>query len=117
MKDVVFPLMEKHKNSPEDKIATFTEHIAQQIAATIQNIGMGELLVTGGGAYNKFLISRIKSLLPDVKVTLPDDKTIQFKEALIFALLGLLKLRGEVNALSSVTGALKDHSSGYVYLP
>ena len=117
VKEIVLPMMEKYTERPEEKIATFTEHIAQQIAATVKIIGNGELLVTGGGAYNDFLINRMKHLLPDTLISIPDDKTIQFKEALIFALLGVLKLRGEVNALSSVTGALRDHSSGYVYLP
>lgn len=117
VKEIVLPIIEKYAVSAEDKIATFTEHVAQQIAATIKTIGSGELLVTGGGAYNDFLIGRIKTLLPNTHVAIPDDKTIQFKEALIFALLGVLRLRGEVNALSSVTGASKDHSSGYVYIP
>lgn len=117
VKEVVLPMMEKYEDSIEDKITTFTEHIAQQIVATVKTIGSGELLVTGGGAYNDFLIGRMKQLLPYTHIAIPDDKTIQFKEALIFALLGVLKLRGEVNALSSVTGASKDHSSGYVYLP
>lgn len=117
VKGVVLPLIEKYNNSAEDKIATFTEHIAQQIANTIINIGDGDLLVTGGGAYNIFLIDRLKQLLPDTAIVIPDDKTIQFKEALIFALLGVLKLQGDINVLSSVTGAIHDHSSGYVYEP
>lgn len=117
VKEIVLPMMERYNDSAQDKIATFTEHIAIQIANTIKSIGKGELLVTGGGAYNEFLISRIRQLLPDTHITIPDDKTIQFKEALIFALLGVLKLRGEVNVLSSVTGAKQDHSSGFVYEP
>jgi anhydro-N-acetylmuramic acid kinase len=73
------------------------------------------LLITGGGVYNDFLIKRMKALLPGTKIVIPDDKTIQFKEALIFALLGVLKLRGDNNVLSSVTGASRDHSSGVVF--
>lgn len=115
VKEVVLPMMEKYTDTAENKIATFTEHVAIQIASVIKSKGKGELLITGGGAYNEFLISRMKQLLPDTLIAIPDDKTIQFKEALIFALLGVLKIRGEVNVLSSVTGAHHDHSSGVVY--
>lgn len=117
VKETVLPMMENYQESDEDKLATFTEHTALQIANVVRLTGNGELLITGGGAYNDFLIGRIKQLLPDTKVAIPDDKTIQFKEALIFALLGVLKLRDEVNVLSSVTGAQKDHSSGVMYKP
>lgn len=55
--------------------------------------------------------------LPEMKFEVPDDKTVQYKEALIFALLGVLKLRNEVNVLASVTGAKHDHSSGKIFLP
>jgi anhydro-N-acetylmuramic acid kinase len=117
VKETVLPMMEKYPDSAQDKIATFTEHVAVQIAATIKGVGEGELLITGGGAYNEFLISRMRQLLSDTLIAIPDDKTIQFKEALIFALLGVLKLRNEVNVLSSVTGASRNHSSGVVYEP
>lgn len=117
VKETVLPMMEKYPASAQDKITTFTEHVAIQITDTIKSIGEGELLVTGGGAYNEFLISRMRQLLPDTLITIPDDKTIQFKEALIFALLGVLKIRNEVNVLSSVTGARYDHSSGFIYEP
>lgn len=115
VKEVVLPMIEKYSESAQDKLATFTEHIAVQIATAIKSKGQGELFVTGGGVYNDYLIKRMKQLLPETQITVPDDKTIQFKEALIFALLGVLKLRGEVNVLSSVTGASKDHSSGVVF--
>ncbi len=118
VKGTVLPLMEKSNAPAEDKLRTFTEHIALQIAATIKNNGEnGGLFITGGGAYNTFLMNRLKQELPAIAINIPDDKTIQFKEALIFALLGVLKIRNEVNVLSSVTGAAKDHSSGQVYVP
>jgi anhydro-N-acetylmuramic acid kinase len=60
-------------------------------------------------------MERIQLHLSAIDVVIPDDKTIQFKEALIFALLGVLKLRDEVNVLSSVTGAKVNHSSGTIY--
>ena len=74
----------------------------------------GSLFVTGGGAYNYFLIERMQFHLPNIKIKIPDTKTIEFKEALIFALLGVLRLRNEINVLASVTGAVKNHSSGVI---
>ncbi|MCO6147034.1 anhydro-N-acetylmuramic acid kinase [Flavobacterium sp. NRK1] len=117
VRETVLPLMEKYNISFQDKLAAFTEHIAIQISLIVKRLGKGELLITGGGAYNNFLIERIHQLLPNILITIPDDKTIQFKEALIFALLGVLKLREENNVLASVTGAKRDHSSGKVYKP
>ena len=117
VKQEVFPLIERYDATPQDKLHTFIKHIAGQIAAVVLYNGEGSLLVTGGGAYNGFLIESLQNLLPNTQVVVPDDKTIQYKEALIFALLGVLKLRGEVNVLASVTGAGHDHSSGCIYLP
>lgn len=114
VKETVLPLMEKYSIPTEDKMRTFTEHIAVQIASALPN-KEGKLLATGGGAYNDFLIERIQFHLPNLEIIIPDKKTIEFKEALIFALLGVLKLRNEINVLSSVTGAKRDHSSGMVY--
>lgn len=110
----IFPLMHSFNCSIEDKLATFVEHIAIQIAA-VCNKPNAKLLITGGGAYNVFLIHRLSEYLSTTTLIIPDDKIIQFKEALIFALLGVLKLRGENNVLSSVTGARNDHSSGIIF--
>lgn len=116
VRDVVLPLMEESSAGIPEKLRTFTTHVAMQIAKEILTIKpAGKLLITGGGAYNNFLIAQLKAMLPDVAVVIPDDKTIQFKEALIFALLGVLKLRGEINVLASVTGAPNDHCSGYIF--
>jgi anhydro-N-acetylmuramic acid kinase len=117
VKEVVLPMIEKYPATANDKLATFTEHIAVQIAVAVNGAGKGKLLITGGGAYNVFMINRIKELFTDIVIEVPDDKTIQFKEALIFAFLGVLKLRGEVNVLCSVTGAKRDHSSGFIFEP
>lgn len=114
VKTIVLPLIEKYPISIEDKLRTFTEHIAFQIAAALPK-KLGSLLVTGGGAYNDFVLDRMQQYLPDMKIVIPEAKILEFKEALIFALLGVLKLRNEVNALASVTGAKHDHSSGVIY--
>ncbi len=114
VKETILPIIEKYHITTEDKLRTFTEHIAIQIALALPKKS-GSLLVTGGGAYNDFLIERMQFHLPYIKIEIPDAKTIEFKEALIFALLGVLKLRNEINVLSSVTGAKTDHSSGVIY--
>jgi anhydro-N-acetylmuramic acid kinase len=114
VKETVLPLLEKYSIPIEDKMHTFTEHIAMQIAKALPK-KEGKLLITGGGAYNDFLIERTQHYLPKIKIVIPDTKILEFKEALIFALLGVLKLRGEVNVMSSVTGAKTDHCSGFIY--
>lgn len=114
VKETILPLIERHQIDVADKMHTFTEHIAYQIAMALK-VKKGKLLITGGGAYNKFLISRIQFHLPEMEIIIPESKILEFKEALIFALLGVLKLRDEVNVLSSVTGAKEDHSSGEIY--
>jgi anhydro-N-acetylmuramic acid kinase len=114
VKEIVLPILENYPISTEDKMRTFTEHIAFQIGEILQT-KTGKLLISGGGVYNDFLIDRIKNHLPKTEIIIPDEKTIKFKEALIFALLGVLKLRNEVNVLASVTGAKQNHSSGEVF--
>lgn len=116
VKEIVLPLIEKYEIPIEDKLRTFTEHVALQTALALPN-KKGRVLITGGGAYNDFIINRIQSYLPEMEIIIPSAKILEFKEALIFALLGVLKLRDEINVLSSVTGAKKDHSSGEIYKP
>lgn len=114
VQEIILPILENYPISAEDKMRTFTEHIAFQIGKILQN-QTGKLLITGGGVYNDFLIGRIKNRLPKTEIIIPNEKTIQYKEALIFALLGVLKLRNEINVLASVTGAKQNHSSGEVF--
>ena len=112
VKEFVLPILDASIVSSEDKLRTIVEHIALQISSQIQN--GTTVLVTGGGAFNEFLISRIQSY-NDMRLMIPSTKIIEFKEALIFGLLGVLRLRGEINCLASVTGAKQDHSSGKIY--
>ena len=114
VKETILPLIESYLIPTKDKLCTFSEHIAVQIGLALPNKS-GTLLITGGGAYNDFVIERIRFHLPEMTIIIPSKKIIEFKEALLFGLLGVLKLRGENNVLSSVTGSLKDHSSGYIY--
>lgn len=114
VKETIFPIMNSYSLPIENFLNTFTEHVAMQIAMALPTTN-ASLFITGGGAYNDFLIERIQFHLPEMKITIPSAEILEFKEALIFALLGVLKLRQEINVLSSVTGSLKDHSSGVIY--
>jgi anhydro-N-acetylmuramic acid kinase len=75
-----------------------------------------EMIVTGGGVYNTYLMERIRSLTVNPLVV-PDDTVIRYKEALIFAFLGVLRFRNQINCLRSATGASGDSCCGAVYLP
>jgi len=114
VKEFVFPLIDAYETNIYNVLNTFTEHAAFQIGKIIyQN---DAVLITGGGAFNSYLMERI-AFYAQNSIELASKKLINFKEALIFAFLGLLKNRGEVNCLKSVTGASKNHSSGKIFLP
>ncbi len=108
----IFPLVENSGHKPEDLLCTFTEHVAMQLA---ENFREGaSVLTTGGGTFNSYLLKRLAHYRK-IEIVIPAREVIEYKEALIFGLLGVLKLRGEINCLRSVTGAKKDHSSGMIY--
>ena len=109
-------LLEKYELEIPDILRTFAEHVSIQISNNLDDKIDSSVLITGGGAYNKFLMERLSSV-SNCSFIIPQKELVDFKEALIFALLGVLKLRGEINVLSSVTGSKIDHSSGRVYEP
>ena len=100
--------------STNDLLATATEHIAYQIVKVTNNLDKTRMLITGGGAKNNFLVERIRKMSIH-EIVIPDSMIIDYKEALIFAFLGTLKLEGKINVLSSVTGASSDSSSGKIW--
>jgi len=114
VKEHIFPLMDESTYAVSDLLRTFTEHAAHQIAITTKELGIESLLCTGGGAKNNFLVDRIQHLTGNI-INLPDHKTLDFKEALIFALLGYLRVHEKTNVLASVTGALANSCSGAIY--
>lgn len=114
VKDKVFPIIDNNSIAVKDTLCTFTEHIAIQISKILEGKSLDKVLVTGGGAFNTFLMSRLKANTK-YKIVVPEREIVDFKEALIFGLLGVLKLRNEPNCLNSVTGASHDHSSGKIY--
>lgn len=112
VKKEIFVLIDALETDVPTILRTFVEHVAYQISKIIGK--EQSVLVTGGGAFNTFLMERI-AFYTGVPIVLPSKQLIDFKEALLFAFLGLLKIDNQVNCLSSVTGAKKDHSSGVIY--
>lgn len=108
----VYPLIESYNLSVEDVLATFVEHVAMQIARHVRS---GRVLVTGGGARNVFLLERMQVCAPQVRYVVPDALTVDFKEALIFALLGALYAADLPNCLATVTGAVSNNIGGCLY--
>ena len=107
--DNIFPLLNSSGLDIKDQMATFVEHATYQLASKIN----GDVLITGGGVFNKYFIKQLKSKL-NYKISIPDPVIINYKEALIFAFLGVLRERKEINTLCSVTGASKDSCGGLV---
>ncbi|HKJ78914.1 MAG TPA: anhydro-N-acetylmuramic acid kinase, partial [Prolixibacteraceae bacterium] len=108
------PVVIQSHHSFDDKLRTVYEHIAIQIANSFG--ASGKILVTGGGALNSFFVERIKKHTTST-IEIPDKQIINYKEALLFAFLGVLRLRNEINCLASVTGAKRDSSAGVIFQP
>lgn len=96
-----------------DVLATFTEHVAQQISKVINENNLKNILFTGGGTYNIYLIEKIREKTT-AEIIIPEKEIIDYKEALIFAFMGVLRLNDEINVLASATGSSQDHSSGII---
>ena len=109
----IWPIINKYKsNSIYDLLRTYIEHISFQISRAFDEDQ--KIFVTGGGAFNKFLIKNLKNKSL-AKFVIPKSEIINYKEAIIFGFLGVLRLRNEINCLSSITGAKKDHCSGFIF--
>jgi len=108
------PILDQENISLEDRLSTCTESSAKEIAEAILKSGKkGTVLCTGGGTLNSFLMYRlVEHCGDDAALVIPEKEVIDFKEALVFAFLGVLRSRGETNCLKSVTGASKDSSGG-----
>ncbi|MES1221038.1 MAG: anhydro-N-acetylmuramic acid kinase [Bacteroidota bacterium] len=131
--EVVYPLMQDAVpiaigSGIRDALRTYVEHITAQLVWSIKSMlrssgnntplgDGGKLLVTGGGAFNTFLMQRLKTSLEELKIEIivPDDQLVKFKEAIIMALIGVLRWRQEYNVLSSVTGAQRNSIGGALW--
>ena len=123
--DTVYPVIKQVEKSIPDALRTCTEHIAIQIKEAISSIGNLrpqtsnlKLLCTGGGAFNTFLVERLKDQVKElnIEVIIPGERLVKYKEALIMALIGVLRWREETNVLSSVTGAKRDSVGGAMWM-
>jgi len=111
----VWPLIQKYSGSKtENVMATFYTHVANRISSDLNSNGLKRVLFTGGGVKNSYLISLIKDRF-NGEMIIPKEEIIDFKEALGFAYLGILRAKGLPNSLSSVTGARQDSSSGVIH--
>ena len=106
--------IKNYDNTIKDILRTLVEHAAIQISKILDHYGNGQVLLSGGGVYNKFFI-KILNQHSNSKFIIPSKPIIDYKEALIFGFLGVLKLRNEINCMKSVTGASKNHSTGKIY--
>ena len=115
VEQMVWPILEESKISLTDKLTTASEHVALQISNSLKQIGGNSILASGGGALNSFLMKRIQSL-SCIAIELPESNLIEYKESLVFGLLGVLRIRNEINCYASVTGASKDLCTGDLHL-
>ena len=110
----ILPLIKTYDLEVSNLLRTVVEHCAVQLSSVLKTHQLKKGLITGGGVFNTFLMQRISELCrQDLHPTQP--MIIDFKEALVFGFLGVLRLRNEPNCLQSVTGAAHDHSSGHIY--
>jgi len=115
LEEFYYPLL-KFDKEIDNNLRTVVEHTAIQISNVLNNANLSSVLVTGGGAKNGFLVERIKHYF-NGELILPEQKIIDFKEAIVFAYLGALYLAKRPNAISSVTGAEKNTIGGVFHLP
>jgi len=115
------PLIVQYPDNLENLLRTAVAHISDQVALQVRNYRTSDnnsVLVTGGGAHNSFLISQLtEKLSGQAKVVVPDKTIVDYKEALVFGLMGAMRVENETNILASVTGAERDSSSGVIFYP
>ncbi|MEP7257469.1 MAG: anhydro-N-acetylmuramic acid kinase [Flavitalea sp.] len=128
--DIVYPMITAGNNDIDHVLRTYIEHISQQIAKAAASLqaflkenetaeqAPQKMLVTGGGAHNHFLVERLKRLLQplNIMVEVPGDDLVNYKEAIIMALIGVLRWREENNTIASVTGASRNSIGGAVWI-
>ena len=116
----IFPIIDSFSISIQDKLHTYTHHIAYQLSNVLNKLSRKNInyqtLVTGGGAFHSFLWKEVIPIYlnKNCQLVFPDSMIINFKEALIFAFLGVLRIRGEENSLSTITGASQNSCGGIV---
>lgn len=118
--DIIYPLIKSFNLSTEDALCTYVEHIALQVRNSFSDhpVTMQQLMITGGGAFNQFLVSRISNHLKEInfEIYIPDNEVVVYKEALVMALLGVLRWREQYTTITSVTGASRNSIGGALWL-
>lgn len=122
----VYPLVQQFALSAPDALHTYVQHVAAQIKNAVQTVAAetgftsqgAKMLVTGGGAFNTFMVESIQQQLATtgIEVVVPDQQLVNYKEALVMALIGVLRWREEYNVLASVTGAARSSINGALWL-
>lgn len=121
---LLYPMIIGSGLNTADALCTFSEHIALQVARAAGLFRLPQpagtrrkLLVTGGGAFNRFLVSRISQHLEQqgIEPVVPTGDIVNYKEALIMAFIGVLRWRQEYNVMASVTGASRDSIGGALW--
>lgn len=112
-------MVRESRISKEDKMKTLVDHIASQIGKNIEMLAGGNteltrVFTTGGGAFNKVLLDHLRSHT-DAEIIVPEEIVVNYKEALVFALMGVLRVQNKPNVLASVTGAAADSVSGALH--
>jgi len=115
-KNKLIHLIDENESHISDILATYVEHIAIQINQSItkSNVVDGKMLVSGGGAFNDFLIKRLRAHV-QIPIEIPNKNIIEYKEAIVMAFIGVLKCINEINVLASVTGAKHNTVCGDVF--
>ncbi|MDQ2719807.1 MAG: anhydro-N-acetylmuramic acid kinase [Bacteroidota bacterium] len=120
--DIIFPLIKNFNLSIEDSMCTYVEHICIQIKKSLlpffSKTDIHQLMITGGGAFNTFLIERLTKNLKEInfEIYIPENDVVKYKEALIMALLGILRWREQYTVLATVTGASRNSIGGALWL-
>lgn len=122
--EIIYPMIKNTGIRADNALRTYTEHIVLQIKNSLQHLKTLrtrdnlKLLCTGGGAFNTFLVQQLREQLKDlhIEVIVPDERLVKYKEALIMALIGVLRWREKTNVFSSVTGAERDSVGGALWM-
>jgi len=109
------PVIDHDNSTLEDKLSTIYDHVVFQIVKILKEYNLNEVFVTGGGTHNNYLVHLLNDS-SNVEFIIPDIQTIDYKEAIVFGFLGLMRNLNLINCLASVTGAMNNSICGAVYL-
>jgi anhydro-N-acetylmuramic acid kinase len=113
----IAPILDRYSaETVQNQISTYTMHICNQIAKVLNDAPGNTVIITGGGAKNKFIVHTLQESTKK-NIVIPGNTVIDFKEAIIFGFLGVLRFRNETNCIAPVTGASRNSCTGALYIP